>query len=539
MATTVPVIDQLPTAPNRGMSSNEYPVVADAWAAKIGPWTAQVNVATAWVGQQLAASLDYKNAAALSATAASDSAVLAGKKVGLAADQVELAVSAKNAAAGFAESAAASAQAAGGAVGFPAFAEGLDVLQIRPDKTGVQWGKVGQSVGDILETARVPDATYLPTDAVYSRATYPDLFAVVGTQEEKKDGNNFAVRPHGVAGFLIQAYAQGNGVIIGVGYNGTEGPGSYSNSVAIRSTDLGLTWSAIPSLGGGAALAAIDSDNAGVWCAIDRQGFICRSTDNGLTWTGRNNYGLPISVSTMSMVCNRKGVWLAAGFGDSDRNITLRSVNNGVNWTLINPQNSGIGIPMYDIVPDYITGSFWIRYSQYYLMKSLSAGDPTVPSTDAAIRWTTGFSAPTTSSVSVPAINAGIIGFTSGGSLYLSFDAGLTYKVIAGVFGGKVMIDPFGVIIVSTSVGYYRSQDFGETFTFGSQALASVNGTDAMGKTLVMYDAVSGVWNVGNASLTGLVRSTRQYNYDVATQFKVSARKSAKGYKTYIKGKLL
>jgi len=67
MATPVPVVEQLPTAPNRGMSSTTYPIIADAWAAKIGPWTTQVNVATVWVGVQIDLALEYKNAAAQSA----------------------------------------------------------------------------------------------------------------------------------------------------------------------------------------------------------------------------------------------------------------------------------------------------------------------------------------------------------------------------------------------------------------------------------------------------------------------------------------
>ena len=67
MVTTVPVVEQLPTAPNRGMSSSTYPIIADAWAAKIGPWTTQVNVATVWVGVQIDLALEYKNAAAQSA----------------------------------------------------------------------------------------------------------------------------------------------------------------------------------------------------------------------------------------------------------------------------------------------------------------------------------------------------------------------------------------------------------------------------------------------------------------------------------------
>jgi hypothetical protein len=117
MPTVGPVVDQLPTAPNRGMSSAQYPVIADAWAAKIGPWTTQVNALTVWMGQVVDsgfsardAAIAAANAAALSATAANDSKVAAAQQVGLAAAQVTLATTqATNAA-----NSAAAAEAAGG-----------------------------------------------------------------------------------------------------------------------------------------------------------------------------------------------------------------------------------------------------------------------------------------------------------------------------------------------------------------------------------------------------------------------------------------
>jgi len=88
MVTTVPIVEQLPTAPNRGMSSSTYPIIADAWAAKIGPWTTQVNVATVWIGVQLDLALEYKNAAAQSAQTATVQAAIASGAGGAAAAEV-------------------------------------------------------------------------------------------------------------------------------------------------------------------------------------------------------------------------------------------------------------------------------------------------------------------------------------------------------------------------------------------------------------------------------------------------------------------
>jgi len=113
MATPVPVVEQLPTAPNRGMSSTTYPVIADAWAAKIGPWTTQVNVATVWIGVQLDLALNYKNAAAQSAqyaAAAADRAEAVDTNV---SEQVEAAQTAAN----NAKASATAAEASSGSIG--------------------------------------------------------------------------------------------------------------------------------------------------------------------------------------------------------------------------------------------------------------------------------------------------------------------------------------------------------------------------------------------------------------------------------------
>jgi len=113
MVTTVPIVEQLPTAPNRGMSSSTYPIIADAWAAKIGPWTTQVNVATVWIGVQLDLALEYKNAAAQSAqyaAAAADRAEAVDTNV---SEQVAAAQTAAN----NAKASATAAEASSGSIG--------------------------------------------------------------------------------------------------------------------------------------------------------------------------------------------------------------------------------------------------------------------------------------------------------------------------------------------------------------------------------------------------------------------------------------
>jgi len=540
--TVGPIVDQLPTAPNRGMSSSVYPVVADTWAAKIGPWTTQLNAVTVWMGQVVDATFTARDAAAASASAAANSAITAGLKVTAAAEQVALAVAAKEAAAASANSAQISAAAAGAAAGLPALAgHAGQSMVVKQDESGFELKSLGQAIGDVLETTRTPDATYLLPDTIYTRAAYPDLFAIIGTQGEKNDGGNFLLRPHGVALFAYMGAAQGNGVIIAVGYNtnGGEGQTGYSNSMAVRSTDSGLTWAPIAALANGPALSDIDTDNNGVWCAMDRAGAVVRSTDNGLTWSSRAGTGATISVSTMVIRCNRKGVWLATGFMDTNYIQIGRSVNNGVSWTPIDYTATGaFSSYISGFYADYVTGDFWVRSNSYYLARSTTAGDPAIASSVATVKWISAFSNGTASSVSHVAINAGVVAFMFGPTLYISLDAGVTYKGVLGIPQGIVMVDPFGVILISSSQRYYRSYDYGETFTVTTQSVLSVSAADPVGRYSVMYDAASGIWNLG-ASSQNFYRATRQYNYDVATQFKTPAHKAPKGYKAYIKGKLL
>lgn len=40
----IPLLPDLPPAPNRRQSRTEYPITADTWAAAIGPWSVQMNV---------------------------------------------------------------------------------------------------------------------------------------------------------------------------------------------------------------------------------------------------------------------------------------------------------------------------------------------------------------------------------------------------------------------------------------------------------------------------------------------------------------
>ncbi|WP_426117288.1 WD40/YVTN/BNR-like repeat-containing protein [Pseudomonas sp. DSP3-2-2] len=521
MATVGPVVDQLPTAPNRGMSSAQYPIIADAWAAKIGPWTTQVNALTTWMGGIVDATFTARDAAAASAQAASSSAIQAGLKVTAAAEQVALANTARQGAEAAALAAQTSAQAAGDAAGFPAFVDGLDVLQVKPDKTGVQWGKVGQAIGDVLETTRTPDATYLLPDTVYTRAAYPELFAIVGTQGEKNDASNFANVANGLSAplsLMVGGFAVGMGnVLIGVGANGQ----TTTGGVAVRSTDGGATWITIPTLHGQESLNSIATDGAGCWLATSyySSNTIYKSTDNGVTFVKLVNApGQDITqTGTATVIYGNNGfLWRATTSGNSVYSFTT---DLGVTWAYryycnpISPYNPS-RIIWDSVSSTWISGSNGLLFSKDNFATVL--GSP---------RQIAGFQPNTL------AVGGGVIGYISAAGMEISTDGGYATKIVNTGSFSSLAIDRNGLIVGYAAGRIYRSSDFGENFV-SNLAIIQPN------LALTVSDS-NGNWVGPQAGTPStFVRATRLYNYDVAAQFKTPAHKAPKGYKAYIKGKL-
>ncbi|MFS2159174.1 hypothetical protein ACCD10_17720 [Pseudomonas sp. Pseusp122] len=177
-----PVIAALPLAPTRGDGPDDYMVEADAFTAALTPFSIQVNTAVSWMADTMAATLDYKNAAAASATASSNSATQAGMKVVAAAEQVALATTQAGNAATSASNAQTYAAAAQAAVGAPTLVGNKNkVLTVKADESGVLWRAVGQQIGDVMLSLNPPGAEYKLADgATYLQASYPDYIAKVG-----------------------------------------------------------------------------------------------------------------------------------------------------------------------------------------------------------------------------------------------------------------------------------------------------------------------------------------------------------------------
>ena len=158
----VPVISNLPPAPNRSDAPADFTPKADAMIGALQPMVVQINIATQWMAGQLTETQAQAAAAAASASAAANSATaanasknaaaqsaidatnngaaqveLAAAQVELAAAQVELAADQVELAQSAADSAQASAAAAGAAAGLPVLNGGGNLLTINPTNNGV------------------------------------------------------------------------------------------------------------------------------------------------------------------------------------------------------------------------------------------------------------------------------------------------------------------------------------------------------------------------------------------------------------------
>lgn len=135
-----PSITALPEAPQRRMARDTYPVVADKWAAALGPWTAEVNAVVTWMGQQVTAVSGYVTQAASSATAAAQSVTDAAAQVTAATTQANNAKGYADNAKTYRDSAQVIAASLGSQAALPAFTgHAGDFLGVNADEKTVDF----------------------------------------------------------------------------------------------------------------------------------------------------------------------------------------------------------------------------------------------------------------------------------------------------------------------------------------------------------------------------------------------------------------
>ena len=303
-----PQITPLPTPPVRSDAPADFAVKADNFAAALPQFVTETNASAAFVDQRAidadasaTAAAASEGAAASSVAAAADQVALATEQAGLAttngqaqvalaaeqvdlaADQVALAAQEADRSESAAGSAEVSAAAAGAAAGLPALVGNAGkALIVKTNESGVEFGEVGQKIGDILITAREPDATYLAANNVYLQAAYPELFSVVGLKSNIYE--SVARSLPTTEAWISVTY--GNGLFVAVAQGGT---------IAATSPD-GITWTqrALPA----SATWASVTYGSGLFVAVAQSSAIAATSPDGITWTQR---ALPASATWISV----------------------------------------------------------------------------------------------------------------------------------------------------------------------------------------------------------------------------------------------
>lgn len=511
----------LPIPPLATDSEAVFNAKTDATLLAEKAFVDEMNAATIpGINQAVIDVTSAKDAAATSADNAADSVTLAEQQVDLAADQVGLAVTARQAAEAALASNVVVAAAVQSAAGMPSLAShGGQALCAKVDETGVEFKALGQAIGDVLVSARIAvDATYLLPDTIYTRAAYPELFAIVGTINSRNEGSNWTSVSNGAAtpGSNFSDIKVGkDGVMIAVGANGQ----STTGGLAVRSTDGGATWATIPTLHGLDSLLSVATDGNGTWITSSYNTFVrvYKSTNNGATWAQAPDAPNVGSQGTPYVYYGGGAFIRMAGTGTYPT--FTKSLDAGVTWSA-SAIPTGLTVAVAKIAYDTVSAT-WFGLSSSALVSSKDSF---------ATVTAVGYTAATGGTLTV---NAGLIAFIQNGVINISTDGGNLFapvKIAAPV--SYVAIGPSGVILATISARLYRSIDSGESWQPLTTSIVNMN----LGFSAV--DA-NGNWVANGVSGNNFGRSAIQYNYDVSTQFKTPAHKAPKGYKAYIKGKLL
>lgn len=491
-----PVITALPAAPNRGDAPADFSSKADTFVAALPPFSIQVNTAVSWMADTMAATQDYKNAAAASATAAAGSA-------GAAAASASASATSASASASSATTAQVAASAAGAAAGLPAVVgHAGHSLVVKQNETGYELKALGQAIGDILFSATPPDATYLQASKVYLQASYPELFTKVGLIPNICSSTATA---SATASLQPSAVAFGNGIFV------IAGPNNAVGAAVSTSTD-GSTWSnrSLPT----SAYWQDVAYGAGLFVAVAQSSIAINTSPDGITWTNRT---IPAgSPGNPQCVYYGGGKFIILPFNSS---VGMTSVD-GITWTTFT-------LPT--ISPPYWYG---VAY-QNGLFVAVTSGNTYATSPD-GINWTVRTLPAVADTIGIAAGNGKFVISGGSGIIFVSTDGiNWTVKALVSLTGSPYLSKinfSGGVFILLSS----------------STAMACWISVDAVNwqlrglpRSTVWVDAVSGndKFVVVSSPALAITAMWPAYAYDKATQFTTPEVSVPPGLYAYIKAK--
>lgn len=537
-------ITPLPQAPSRSAGPVAFNALADPFIAALPPFVLQANALAAGISEAVAgiafsvsAAADSASASATSASAANDAKVAAQQAVVDAgeagAEQTALAVTAKN-------EAQAAALAAGAAAGLPEDRVPFSVLQVNglgevgwgdgvPDTAAALagqalilsadktpgWGYAGNQIGDVLYTARAPEAMYLPANGgIYSQSAYPQLFAqigLIGGQRATAFVAKSATPP-----FEQMAFGE-NGVVLGV--SATAGSVGY----VYRSTDYGNTFTQVSNLNDTSGLSTLAHLGGSRWLVAPGAAKIFLSNDNGTTFT---TVTVPSPVSRIAT--DKTGTVVAATNGP-----IIRSTDYGLSFQSI-PFSQG-NIFLYAGMGRWIA-NYIASITTHVCVSDDAFGTYTVKPLNGTINGTPSYMDVDHASGVI------VIGSTNGGvsllNLAISYDRGESFGVVpaGGAYPIRTLVnagaDTWLVLCVSGSNYEIRKSTNGaKTFTQGPVTNTQVPPQQLPADPLKGY-VIANCRLAGNGSYSV---SAPVLGYDGATQFKLPTLAKTEGVNPYIR----
>lgn len=462
----LPTIRKPTVAPSRKMARDVYPIVADEWAASIGPFTEDLITAITWMGNQVTDVAGFRDQAAASVKAAAQSVTDAVAQVKLATDQAVASKGSADAAARQLASTETVAAAVRAQINLPSLAgQKGKFWQVADDEKTLQLVPlIVNRVGDVLTTASVPDSTFVADDSRYLQSLLPDLFAKVGLVGYNDIDNVTKIN-------AATNLSAGSTITGGFIYPKDGQPLSLSNSTIQKLTDTGSTK--IADSPAQYAFTCAATDDKGVIVAISAYDGWMRSTDNGATFT---KLTIPNNMTGFynwtSIASDGKTYWLATNYNGSTLTLA-RSVDNGLTWSIL--PTSGLSNPGYTPYLSCRNEIFYLNWSggDPNIYRSSTRGSswtalPTTPS-PSGVAYNLSYSSVAMSRVATSANLIVVVrtdGFSSGGSTYYnsflcySTDSGATWQYIqyspvsggyssAQWIGGYVVISNDGTVVVA------------------------------------------------------------------------------------------